>query len=308
MKWMSGGLLAAFIVAGCADGGTAADEGPDFSDLDLQASATTGIVRGVVVDEAIRPVAGANVTLTPGGLRTQSTEDGRFGFEGLAPGTYFLSVSRARYNTVQGSADVVAGVAEPPIVRILMVAIPGSAPYVEALAFDGFLTFGAAVFATSIGTTVFGPLADALSDTSIWAVNFTEEPDWVQGELVWDQTQPAGGQFIWEMTRGCSNTSYGYRETTASPALAYWNTTVIRENNATNVDEGDDYDLLQDGLCYRFFGGPHPLCRTEPYANTFGCGLTVQQKASAYAHHFYNFAPFEGWRFTKDGSPTTPDV
>jgi hypothetical protein len=301
----------ALLLAGCSAPPEEADAGPDFSDLGLEATASTGVIRGVVVDEAIRPVGNATVALTPGDRVTVSNAEGRFGFEGLAPGTYFMSVARERYQPVQASTDVVAGVAEPPIVRVLMIALPGTAPYVEALSFNGFLTLGVAVFATSIGTTVFGPLSDALSDTSIWAVNFTEEPEWVQGELVWTHNQPAGGQLIWEMTRGCTNTHAGYRETTTSPALAYWNTTTIRELNSTNVDEDLDYDLLEDGLCYRFFGGPHPLCR-EPEGSlpvrTFGCGVTVQQKADAYAHHFYNFVPVEGWRFTKDGPPIVPDL
>jgi hypothetical protein len=316
MRWMAAGFAVAFLLAGCSDAG--AGEGPaglDFSDLDLDVSATTGIIRGVVVDEAIRPLGGADITLTPGGKTARSTDDGRFGFDGLEPGTYFLSASRLGYATVQTSTDVVAGVAEPAIVRVLMTAVPGSGPYLEVFQFNGFLTFGAAVFATSVGTTVFAPLSDALSDTSIWAVNFTEEPDWLQGELVWEHNQPAGGALIWEMTRGCTNTHAGYRETTTSPALAYWNTTVIRSLNETNVDEDLDYDLLEDGLCYRFFGGPHEVCR-PPDPNLppplprnpwiFGCGLTTQQRADAYVHHFYNFAPPEGWRFTADGAPVIP--
>jgi len=57
------------------------------------------------------------------------------------------------------------------------------------------------------------------------------------------------------------------------------------------------------GIAYRFFGGPHPLCKVD---GTFGCGLTVQQRADAYMHHFYNFVPPEGWRFTVDGDPEVP--
>lgn len=309
MQWIPLAAAVALLLAGCSDAAPQDDAaGVDFSDLDLSASATTGIIRGVVVDDAIRPLAGADITVNPGGLTTRSDDNGRFGFDGLAAGVYFLSATRLGFDSMQSSVDVVAGVSEPAILRILLTALPGTEPYVEALTFNGFLTFGAAIFATSVGTTIYAPLSEALSDTSIWAVNFTTEPDWLQGELVWEHNQAAGGELIWEMTRGCSNTHAGYRETTSSPALAYWNTTTIRDLNATNVDDDLDYDLLEDGLCYRFFGGPHPLCKTpdDLPQRTFGCGLTVQQRADVYAHHFYNFVPDLAWRFTLDGAPLVP--
>jgi len=291
-------LLAGALLAGCTAGKDTAPPA-DFSDLKLEATATTGVLRGIVVDQAIRPIAGANVTLAPGGGHARTTPNGTFGFDGLAPGTYFVHVAKPGFAAVQASADVVAGVAEPPLVRIQLVAQPGTAPYVEAFHFTGFLTFGAAVFATSIGTTVFGPLADALSDQSIWVLNFTALPMWSQGELVWQQTQPLGGDFIWEMT-DTSNTHYGHRETGPSPALAYWNTSVLVEHNKTTLDP-------HAGIAYRFFGGPHPLCVTPPPApSNFGCGVTVNQKAEVYIHNFYNFIPPDGWRFTKDGDPVPP--
>jgi hypothetical protein len=291
----------AALLAGCSSGPAkpAAAPDTDFTDLDLAATSTTGLVRGIVVDQAIRPVAAATVTLTPGGRAAQTTAEGTFGFDGLEPGTYFLHASKTGYNATQTATDVVAGVAEPPVVKVLMAQNPATTPYVEALTFNGFLSLGAAVVATSIGTTILPQTAQALGDASIWTVTYSVLPLWAQGELVWEQNQPAGGELIWEMT-DTSNTHYGYRETTVSPALAYWNTTTLAEHNETTLDPGQ-------GIAYRFFGGPHPLCTTPPPApNNFGCGLTFQQRADAYIHSFYNFVPPEGWRFTKDGQPQVP--
>ncbi len=195
---------------------------------------------------------------------------------------------------------------------------PSTVPYIEALQFNGFLSLGVAIGITSVGTTINPSLSEALDDTSIWTVEFAEVPTWAQGELVWSHNQAAGGMLIWEMVRGGSNDFHGYRETEVSPALAYWNTTTLQEQ-AGNV--------TGDGIAYRFFGGPHPLlapgkgvippreqCPTvdtgpvlgarNPCA--FGYGLTIQQRADAYIHHFYNFAPPEGWRFTVDGEPVVP--
>ncbi|MHB1261449.1 MAG: carboxypeptidase-like regulatory domain-containing protein [Thermoplasmatota archaeon] len=299
MRWLPL-LLSLVLLAGCSQSPPAGPAEPvaDFEALELAATDTTGVIRGIVVDEAIRPIGNATIRLTPGEQEARTGDGGTFGFDGLEPGTYFLRVERRGYNSTQTSTEVIAGVAEPAIVKVLLGLNPIATPYVEALAFNGFLSFGAAIFATSVGTTVFGPLAEAVGDTSIWTIQYTELPMWAQGELVWTHNQAAGGELIWEMT-DTSNTHYGYRETTSSPALAYWDTDTIVEHNETTLDP-------DRGIAYRFFGGPHPLCK-DPLGATFGCGLTVQQRADAYIHSFYNFVPFEGWRFTVDGDPEVPE-
>jgi hypothetical protein len=318
MRWLAS-LLLVSLLAGCT--GAPAEEAPsaEFEDLGLDATATTGVIRGIVVDDAIRPVADATVVLTPGDKTATTTQAGAFGFAGLEPGTYFLKVERAGYNATQTSTDVVAGVAEPPIVKVQLVLNPSKLPYIEALQFSGFLSLGLSIGITSVGTTIDPDLSEAMGDQSIWTVYPDEVPTWAQGELVWEQNQAGGGMLIWEMVQGGTNNFRGHRETAVSPALAYWNTTVIQENASSVVD---------DGIAYRFFGGPHPAlapngaggptppedqCPTIPTVVLgdrnpcrFGFGATVQQRADAYAHHFYNFAPPEGWRFTVDGDPALP--
>jgi hypothetical protein len=250
-------LLAALclLLAGCSQAGD--DKGgalppADFEELELQATASTGVLRGIVVDEAIRPLANATVTLLPSERMAITTASGTFGFDELAPGTYFIKVEKPGYNGTQTSTDVVAGVAEPPIVKVLLVQNPSLAPYLEALHFSGFLSFGAAVGITSVGTTIYPQISEALDDHSIWTVPFTVAPTWSQGELVWKHNQAAGGMMIWEMVVGNTNDFKGYRETAESPALAFWNTTVLMAE-AGNVTDPDH------GIAYRFFGGPHPL-------------------------------------------------
>jgi hypothetical protein len=318
-QFLLAALLLSALLAGCASSGgkSASAATADFGALDLAPTATTGVIRGIVVDSAIHPLANATVTILSVSRSTATNAQGAFGFSGLDPGSYFLRVSKAGFNETQVAADVAAGVAEPPVVKVLLTANPATAPYVEALHFQGFLTFGASIGITSVGTTINGALSDTLNDHSIWTVSFTQVPSWSQGELVWEQTQPAGGMLIWEMVVGGSNDHKGHRETSASPALAYWNTTVLQAE-ADNV--------TAHGIAYRFFGGPHPAlapgggaippadqCPTvdtpvegprNPCA--FGYGLTTEQRADAYVHNFYNFAPPEGWRFTKDGDPVVP--
>lgn len=317
-------LACAFLLlslAGCTTKPKTGLEGIDvggFEDLDVHATATTGLIRGVVVDEAIRPLSGVHVVLQPVTKDFTTADNGLFFFSDLEPGTYFIQVSKPGYNATQTTTEVVAGVDEPAIVKVLLIADASLNPFVETLQFNGYLSFGAAIGITSVGTTINAQLSNALKDVSIWTVTFAEVPTWAQGELVWKQNQPAGGMLIWEMVVGNTNAFKGHRETTVSPALAYWNTTVLQAetDNVTNSDRG---------IAYRFFGGPHPAAGPGwpapeeqcPTVDTgpvlgprnpckFGYGLTFQQAANAYVHHFYNFAPPEGWRFTKDGAPGLP--
>ncbi len=298
----------ALLLAGCAEDAAPVAESDGFDDQfeeDLQATADTGVIRCVVVDDAITPIMGVLVTVQGAGINTTTNVNGLCGFQGLDPGSYFLEASKPGYESVQTSAQVVAGEASPAVVRILMARAPGTEPFVSPTNLNGFLTCGVAVFATSLGCTTFPFVASAIGDQSVFRHEFSGTPSHSQGELVWESTQPAAGAFIWEITDR-DNTHIGYRETTTSPALAYINQTVLEEN---------PQDILTDGVDYRFFGGPHELCRLPepvprpdeaPVWYSFGCGATVQQAVEIFIHDFYNFTPDEGWRFTEDGAHPVP--
>src|SRR5687768_3515881 len=103
-------LLAGAVLAGCSGGSdppAAEPEDAAFEQLALQATATTGVLRGVVVDEAIRPVSGATVTLSGTGTGTTTTNaEGLFGFASLAPGPYFVQVEKPGFTSAQSSTEV----------------------------------------------------------------------------------------------------------------------------------------------------------------------------------------------------------
>ena len=143
-------LLAALLVAGSAlagcsstpkkapiDSGTA----PTLSGV----TATTGGIRGLVVDQAVRPIAGAKVTLT-GGANKTTGPDGLFNFTGLQPGDYFVMVVKPGYKGVQAAASVVAGVADPPIIKVLLEALSSAQPYLESFKLDGFYQCASSVW------------------------------------------------------------------------------------------------------------------------------------------------------------------
>lgn len=298
--WLTA-LLAGMVLSGCSgDPSTSSQEASEEEiDYGVEATSTTGVIRGIVIDEAIRPLFNASVSLAGLNRTVVTNDDGAFGFEGLEPGTYFFAVSKLGFKGAQGSADVVAGVSDPAIVKVMLTSNPSTAPYVEVQAFRAFITCGAAIVATSVGCNTFPDVGEALGDKVYFLYKFTTLPMWTQGELVWEQTQPAGGAMIWEIVnpdQPAPQRHTGYRETAASPALAYINTTLLAENEEWVVGEDSP------GLMYRIFAGPHPTCTGVG----FGCGVTVNQQMDAYVHNFFNFVPPEGWRFTVDGPPVVP--
>lgn len=131
--------LAGALLAGCSGGGSDPDPLVDVGDdsPELEVTETTGGIRGIVVDQSIVPVMGARVTL-PGGQNTTSDADGLFRFTGLEPGDYFVSVAKPGYTSVQQTATVIAGVPDPPLVKVLLSRLTTAQPYLDFYKLDGF--------------------------------------------------------------------------------------------------------------------------------------------------------------------------
>ncbi|HUR26109.1 MAG TPA: carboxypeptidase-like regulatory domain-containing protein [Candidatus Thermoplasmatota archaeon] len=159
-------LLALAALAGCAGGGNA-DKVPssadDFDDKGVTASATTGVLLGIVVDEAIRPIPVATVVVSGAGEATGTTDElGRFAFGSLQPGTYFLKASAPQFTSSQSSAEVVAGDADPPVVRVQLTRLFTQAPYAETIKFDGYI---ACAYAVGVSSTCANDYTRLLAGT-----------------------------------------------------------------------------------------------------------------------------------------------
>jgi hypothetical protein len=95
-----------------------------------------GHIAGVVVDEAIRPIAGARVKLPGLDLEHTTDRDGGFGFVDLRPGPYFITVDATGYDPAQTVLDVQED--EFTRAKVILTAIPPPEPYHVTQAFDGF--------------------------------------------------------------------------------------------------------------------------------------------------------------------------
>ena len=299
--------LTALGLAGCADDGGTADVAPEFDDLGLEATATTGVIRGVVVDQAVRPVAGATVKEVATGATTVTSDLGLFGFADLAPGTYFLEVTRLGFFAVQQSVDVVADVAEPPILKVVLVADVGYLPYAVLQTYDGWIECTTSVLVTCgapntlepifcAGFDPFPPICygNLTNDRFTW--NFYNEPNmtWLQTEMSWESSQALSPELTLEMEtlgEGCEDDDYYFNESGPTPIVWHANATVL-----------EDTDMI--------FGPECPVYYSVFSGGVAGtpAGVTLQQSFKSFSTAFYQYEPPEGWAFVLDGAVPPPPI
>ena len=273
--------LLATLVAGCSGGGGGDGDplaaGADFEDLGLEATATTGIIRGIVVDEAIRPVAGAEVgTALPDGAGTRnatSAADGAFGFDGLPAGTYFLTIRKPGFLTQQANAEVVVGVSDPPITKILLTADPASLPYVSAYQFDAFIACSFTLVTVSFAAC--GLAAEQTNNAFLVNYRPDKPPQHIQIEAVWQSTQALGGELGLSVT-ALGPPQVGVNGTSGpSPIHITINETQALRHNFTGPDDADvtirlfssaltGTDVIPEEVVHGAWASAYPVYNSTP--------------------------------------------
>lgn len=281
--------LVAVTFAGCSAKPDPAPSSPtvSFDDLALAAAADKGVARGVVVDQAIRPLAGAAVVVVDSNATVTTDTQGRFGFSDLAPGLHFLTAAKPGYGKVQTSIDVVAGVADPAPVTIQLARLPGTEPYVSQLVWDGFMecswTAGGA-FATGC------LIGDYTDDNSRQFSSVDGVPRFLQAELLWEPTQTLGTSLC---MRHYASEDIGGEVLVddvcgGNPLLHQVDAARLNE---TKVGAGK---------------GIESVVWVDGYGDHLGPGLALNQRFTVYTHLFYNFDPDPAWRFATDGPYPVP--
>jgi hypothetical protein len=315
MRWLVAAVLVSALLAGCSAKSAPQPEDA-LPDVDVRSTATTGVIRGVVVDVAIRPIAGVTLTVQAKErtLTTQSSATGSFGFQGLAPGTYFIEAHKLGYGDVRVAADVAAGEDAPRVTKIALEPDLATRPYVDAFVFKGFIECSVPAIALcsvpNVGAQIVGLLtcdeplnqtgapcvapANATSDHFITWYAVARLPDWVQTEMVWTPTSAAGERLtLYHSYSGKEHIgiqgTYG-SATGASPLLL----TSDRAASA-KIDLGNATDLA-----IRAFSGG---MGQDPSGFV---GASVEQEFTAYTHVFYGYLPPTGYRFSADGAPPPP--
>ena len=285
----------ALMLAGCAEETPEPIEEDFTLEEDLEATETTGVIRGVVVDSAIVPIVGATITISTTGQSTATNEDGAFGFDGLEPGTYFFEVTKLGYAPVQQSADVEAGVAQPPVVRVQM--LPDESfvdPYSEMFQYDGFYQCGTSVVvvcaAPGILLGFFGQPDPIGIDSSAVTFYWETTPEFVQTEMVWDSTQTLSPELLMQqeaLDTACEGDTLLKNTEGESPLRS--------RVNRTNLDRTDIGG--ECGIYYSIFAGG---------AQGTPAGFSIEQKFTWYVTSFYGFEPDEDWWFIHDGFHPAP--
>lgn len=245
---------------------------------DVEVTATTGAIRGVVVDEAIVPLAGVLVQLTNGPNQT-TTADGGFVFSGLEPGDYFLTATLKGYFSQQASASVVAGDAEPPVTKITLPRMQSADPYTTQQVWDGFIQCAFMAGDGFVGMNTCGIVDDRF-------IHYFDlggaMPDFAQAEGVWESTQALGADLSLSYYDGGT---WHFKEVHGtSPLIINANATEIADWWTENATE----------LPMRMFPGSGAVA------------VTYNQQFTVFMTMFYNFLPREGWAFVNDGPCATP--
>lgn len=297
MRWLIAALLSLTALAGCAEDTTSQPLNSDeeaFSEFEGDVSDTTGLIRGLVLDPAIVPIAGVTVTIQSLGLETVTNEDGAFFFGDLDAGTYFLEANKVGYFPVQQSANVQAGVERPEIVKFQLVEDLANQPLIASFQYDGFLQCSFTLVLVGFNACGLGEIVGQPLDNPLVVHDVAPNGTFVQTEMVWRSTQSLGDQLSLQYSWGTCGTLYcDHGETGTSPIII----SADEELLATMLSDPAN----EPGLMIRVFG-------TEASAaEGAGLGATIDQSFTHYTHVFYAFLPDEGWTFIEDGSHPLPN-
>jgi hypothetical protein len=189
------GVVAALLAAGCAGPAEDGGEGLRPRDVPVDPASTFGVISGVVVDETIRPVAGAQVSLLSASQNTTTDEDGLFSFTRVQPGFHALAVSAPLHVPTQATADVVAG--QTAKVKVQLQRDLSPQPYHVTLKHDGFMQAWAGIGQFFI---------ENVQDTGTCDCRLTFQPDASPTtfifEATWDESPPnplGAAEFYWIM-------------------------------------------------------------------------------------------------------------
>lgn len=285
-------VLAVLVLAGCASAVKDPAQGSDGNDAfdGIAPSATTGVIKGLVVDEAIRPVKDADIALTPGDQTALTDGGGTFAFADLDPGQYFVLVSKPGYNTTKGSIFVEAA-EDPSIFKIQIIRDVTRQPYVEA--HKTTILTGAAVCVQDTCQRVI--LSGTAAGQGANKLSIAMRPGATVGqtEMHWKPTTQFGGNganFCVSWIPGPGDWVDDQMTKGPMPVVTRVNATMPGANGA--IVEATLLECELQGAA----GANPPI------------GILFAQPVDAFTHIFYHFTPREDWQFGRDGDYPVPDV
>lgn len=291
-------LFTALLLSGCA-----ASKTPDEQKAEelaegapeIEVTETTGGIRGVVVDDAIRPIKGATVEIVGTDKKHTTDDTGLFSFSGLEAGPYFVKASHQLYDVQQQSVEVRAGVADPDPVKILLTRVVLENPYIQTIKYDGFIVCSAnlgGAYSEECGEGVGVPNVGRVGGQGNNNVqfDFTVGPGTktVVVEQVWEPTSDAGRAFFspvsteWTCDPVCSGNGLISMDG-ESPLYGVIDTDTLESN-----------EILPDETVISVF--------TWSSIETNPVGVVLNQPFQTFVTTFHYLPAPEGWSFVA-GSP-----
>lgn len=327
-------LVLGIALAGCSDGGADGAGG----DPAVGATGTTGVIRGLIVDGAIRPLAGANVTASGAGGEWNASADanGLFGISGLAPGVYLVTASKPFHIPQQTAVDVRAGVEEPELVKFELTFEPSSIPYANLYKLEGHYECGAYTVRICSNVNILTWVI-VCAQTNVCVGNVTQdrslffqwvEPglDFLQTEMTWEPTTAAGvamslligGGNEEELKEGVSLPAYNGTSGPSPLMLRVSNHEAedawCRRNEQceTTAVINESKIGTERALLVQVDTGPtFPVvdeCGVDGVydPNPCGAGFSMQQPYTLFTIAFYGYEPPADWLFVTSGAPPPP--
>ncbi len=270
-------LLSILLIAGCASPG---------QDDEPATAATSGIVlEGVVVDNAITPLANVTVSVLGANLTATTDADGRFHFEFAEPASLRLAIHKAGYLDQVVDVTTAAGMS---LIQVKLEAVPIPVPMAFVKEWTGIIQCS---LRTPQDAYAVCKLADDLTglvgdDADERYADVDTPPTFAQVEMEWASTQPLGNSLRLMLTDDHRQGLDNYAVATGTSPL------MVNADNATLRFK----HLDTQGLYIRVFTGDF---------ETTGASMTVQQTFTVYTVLFHHYAPDGAWRFT-DGAGIPP--
>ncbi len=304
-------LLLCAALAGCSGSGPDGPAPLGEATGGATTAPLTGAIVGVVVDNAVKPIAEATVALPLPSGREEATTDamGRFGFDGLPAGSYVLEISKAGYRAVQFTARVDVGVAQPPLAKVRLEPHLVEEPYAELYKLAGFLSCGYASLITNPCVWDYTVLAVAggFSDETQQLNNLSGNtrdlitqvaPGWqaLVFELSWEPSLQGTAEQM-GITVSHPERQAGHRYASAiSTSPGHLRISAgLPGPGAQNDGSGEDF-VPREGRALQTLIDAGPASNGLP-------GFVINQDFEFFQSNFYYGAPPEGWSFVAGDEP-----
>jgi hypothetical protein len=287
-------LTLALLLAGCSGGGAGDSSAAVPGEGNELAQA--GRLCLVVVDEAIRPIATAQVAVaTPAGDQNATTGDDGLACFDVADGTYIIQVSHLLYNPAQTSVEFAAD--DPAhVVRVQLTRLFLQDPFHEERKVEGYIQCGYSVSGVMSSlclndyTHFVGPYTCPQCEHILdkRSADFEVGAGWqtMVYELTWDPTTATSEEMRLTISHFPRPATHWYCGGAGpDPVLVRMEVGVVCE------DQQDEPELVPpEGLPnMHLFGAT--AASDAPASFTFG------QSFAVYMNFFYYGKPPEGWSF-----------